>query len=262
MKDVIERAPCTTAVAVEAAEVPARLDVVPRLLERIRPEWQAKELISRVRRLLPVDLSSACQRVLNAAIHDLRQKLIFAGVDLAREAARQHKLPPVERTEDIEDYRIARLIDLAYRVGLLSRAEWRRLCRAYEIRRDLEHEDDEYQADIADCIYIFKASVEIVLSKDPLTLIRVTDVKEIVEAPSPVAPDEGLIEDFKQAPEPRQTEIWKSLVSIALDSSKPDLLRQNAFALIQWFEPYTKDAVKLAVAEVLQERIGRNCLDL
>ena len=41
------------------------------LLLKIRPEWQAKKLVQRVTNLLPVDPSSACQRIFNAAIHDL-----------------------------------------------------------------------------------------------------------------------------------------------------------------------------------------------
>ncbi|PCJ41643.1 MAG: hypothetical protein COA81_07065 [Alphaproteobacteria bacterium] len=125
---------------------------VPKLLLQIRPQWQAKNLISRVRKLLPVDPSSACQRLFNASMHDLREKIVIAGIDIATEAAKQYKLPPVTKSEDIEDYPTAKIIDLAYRMGLLRRAEWRRICRCYEIRRDLEHEDDEYEAGVEDCM--------------------------------------------------------------------------------------------------------------
>ena len=75
---------------------------VPALLAKIRPQWQAKDLIQRVTRLLPVDPSSACQRIFNASIHDLKEKIIIAGLDIAAEAARQHKLPTVSRPEDID----------------------------------------------------------------------------------------------------------------------------------------------------------------
>lgn len=67
---------------------------VPALLDQIRPQWQAKNLIDRVRRLAEVDPSSACQRIFNASIHDLREKILIAGVDIAGEAASQHRLPP------------------------------------------------------------------------------------------------------------------------------------------------------------------------
>src|SRR6266581_9536236 len=78
-------APTTKGALVVASGVDA-------LLVTIRPAWQARSLIERVRRLVPVDPSSACQRIFNAAIHDLREKIVIAGVDIAREAAKQNKL--------------------------------------------------------------------------------------------------------------------------------------------------------------------------
>ena len=65
---------------------------VPSLMDAIRPQWQAKGLIERVRRLLPVDPSSACQRPFNAAVADLREKVKIAGIDIAKEAAASFKL--------------------------------------------------------------------------------------------------------------------------------------------------------------------------
>ena len=121
------------------------------LLDRIRPAWQSRGLIRRVRALLPVDPSSACQKMFNAAVRDLRDKVVVAGLDIAGEAAKQHKLPPVENTENVERYSTSNVIDLAYHMGLVSRAEWRRLCRVYDIRGDPEHEDDEYEAGPEDC---------------------------------------------------------------------------------------------------------------
>jgi hypothetical protein len=124
---------------------------------RIRPEWQAKNLIERVRRLLPVDPSSACQRLFNAAIRDLRDKILIVGVGIAGEAAKTAKprLPSIESPEDIENYSMAHLIKLAHQIGLLSRAEWRKMTRVYDIRKDLEHEDAEYEAAFGDVVYIF-----------------------------------------------------------------------------------------------------------
>jgi hypothetical protein len=52
-------------------------------MQAIRSEWKARRLIQRVQKLLPTDPSSACQRILNAAIHDLRHKIIVAGLDIA-----------------------------------------------------------------------------------------------------------------------------------------------------------------------------------
>jgi hypothetical protein len=215
----------------------------------------------RVHRLLKVDPSSACQRLFNAAIHDLREKVIIAGVDIATEAAKQNKLPPITNAEDIEDYSTARLIDLSYRMGLLSRPEWRRLSRCYEIRRDLEHEDDEYEAGIEDCIYIFKTCIEVVLSKDPIHLLRVKDVKDLIEQSIPVVPDETLLQDFSYAPQPRQEEICKFLTSIALDKSQSDIVQQNAYSFLLHLQPFVQNPVKLELASEFQKRIGRSGLD-
>ncbi len=93
---------------------------VPSLLDKVRPSWQAKDLIVRVKRLIAVDPISAYQRLFNAAIHDLREKIVIAGIDIAKEAAKQNGLPPVEKAAHIEDYPTAKLIDLTYYMGLLG----------------------------------------------------------------------------------------------------------------------------------------------
>lgn len=229
----------------------------PYLLDKVRPAWQAKSLIDRVRRLLDVDPSSACQRLLNAAIHDLREKVLIAGLDIAGEAAKQNSLPPVGKPEDLENYPTAKLIDLAYRIGLLSRPEWRRVHRCYEIRRDLEHEDDEYEAGVEDCIYIFKTCVEVILAKDPIHVLRVTDVKALVEQATPVAPSSTLLQDYERAPQPRQEEISKFLIAIATDKTQSDVVQQNAYALLTAMSALTQNPVKLSLASHLQDKINR-----
>lgn len=227
------------------------------LLRQIRPQWQAKDLIQRVIRLLPVDPSSACQRIFNASIHDLREKIVIAGIDIASEAAKQYRLPPISRPEDIEDYSVARTIDLAYRMGLLARPEWRRMLRVYDIRRDLEHEDDEYEAGVEDCVYIFKTCIDVVLSKDPVHLLKLTDVKGIVEEPVPTALSETLLEDYKCAPKARQLEIYKFLVSTALNENHADIVRQNSYNTLGSLRELTDKQVILEVANEFVERLKR-----
>ena len=234
---------------------------MPQLLQKIRPQWKAKSLIDRVHRLVHVDPSSACQRLFNAAIHDLREKVIIAGLDIAGEAAEQHKLPPVRREEDIENYSTARLIDLCYRMGLLTRPEWRRVSRCYEIRRDLEHEDDEYEAGLEDCVYIFATCIDVILSVDPVNLLKVTDVKEIVENSVPTQPGEELLSDFERAPQPRQQEILGFLVNIALDRKQSDIIQQNAFGCLHTFKPKAANSVLVSLATDFQSRVNRNGLD-
>lgn len=232
----------------------------PKLLLKIRPQWQSKNLIQRVKNLIAVDPSSACQRLLNASIHDLREKISIAGIDIAAEACKQYKLPPVTKSEDLENYSATNLINLSYRMGLLSRPEWRRVCRCYEIRRDLEHEDDEYEAGVEDCIYIFKTCIDVILSRDPIQLIKVTDFKELIEEASAIVPDRAFLEDFENAPQPRQEEILKFLISKALDSNISDVIQQNAYSCIGYLNPITRSAVSVKIGEYLQQRVGRNHL--
>ena len=235
---------------------------VSALMHRIRPHWKGKQLVQRVERLLTTDPSSACQRIFNASIHDLREKVVVAGLDLAAEAARQHKLPPITKAEDVDDYSVLRLIDLSYRMGLLSRPEYKRLLRAYDIRKDLEHEDDEYEAGIEDCVYIFATCIDVVLSKDPLHLIKLTDIKQIVEQPAAAALNESLLEEYKHAPQPRQHEIFKFLLSTALNKAQPDIVQQNSFSALYTLRPHTHTQVLLDMSKDLVEQIGKKAPEL
>lgn len=234
---------------------------VSNLLQEIRPEWKAKNLIQRVTRLLKADPSSACQRIFNAAIHDLKEKIIVAGLDIAEEAAKQHRLPPVSKHEDVENYSVSRTIDLAYRMGLLSRPEYRRITRAYDIRKDLEHEDDVYEAGVEDCVYMFKTCIDVVLSKDPVHLLKLTDIKDIVENPDPSVVGEEIIEDYKHAPVPRQSEIYKFLIGKALDKKQPDIVRQNCYNALHSLRDYTAKEVLLDSARNQVEKIARGIPD-
>ncbi|MBN2397194.1 MAG: hypothetical protein JXI32_02345 [Deltaproteobacteria bacterium] len=232
------------------------------LMLQIRPEWQSKNLVQRVTKLLPVDPSSACQRLFNAAIHDIKKKILVAGIDIAKEAAAANRLPLINRPEDIDEYNVSKTIDLAYYMGLLSRPEWRRITRVYDIRRDLEHEDDEYEATIEDCFYIFKTSIEAVLAKDPIEVIRLTDIKEIVEQPTAVTLDHTAREEYGAAPAVRQIEIYKFLVSTSLNSKHPDIVRQNCYISLGVLSPLTKDQVKIEVSQFYSDKIKRSGLDL
>jgi hypothetical protein len=230
------------------------------LLNQIRPVWKGKKLIERVQRLLPVDPGSACQRLFNAAIHDLREKIIIVGADLAKDAVKNYKLPPINNEEDIWEYSTARLIDLSYRIGILSRPEWRRIHRCYEIRRDLEHEDNEYEAVLEDCIYIFKSSIDIVLSQDPVELLKVMNVKQIVETPSKISITDEYLSNYERAPILRQFEIMQYLISIAGDESQPDIVRENCLEMLRAMRVRTQTPVIIDVAKKLEEKHGRSPL--
>jgi len=249
-------------VRVKPSRITMVSNAVGSLLDQIRPEWKAKSLIERVEKLLCVDPSSACQRLLNAAIHDLREKVVVAGLDIAKEAAQLHALPSVTKPEDVENYSTDRILDLAYHMGLLTRPEWKKLKRCYDIRRDLEHEDDEYVADVDDCIYIFKNCIEIVLSRDPVQLLKVTDIKQVIEQERPQFPREQFLDEYRSAPDPRQKDIMLFLVSTALDTKQPDVVRANAVEMLKHLRAATSNQVKIDVARHLQSHASRGLFPL
>jgi hypothetical protein len=246
----------------EAPSTPAVPQAAEVYLARIRPEWQATRLVERVRLLLPVDPSSACQRLLNAATRDIRAKIRVLGLDLAREAAKAFKLPPVESDEDLEEYPTARLYDLAYRLGLLNRAEWRRIHRAYDIRRDLEHEDDEYEASTGDLIYIFETSIDVVLSRYPIQVIQIRDIEEVVESTLPAWAPSDLLQDFTEAPPQRKAEVLQRLAFWSLAEDRPEIVRENSYRLLRQFAPLAPPGAKIELAQKLEQRIGRRAVDL
>jgi len=187
---------------------------------------------------------------------------VLAGLDIAQEAAKQQKFPEVSKPEQVESLDVRRTIDLAYYMGLLSRPEWRRLLRVYDIRRDLEHEDDEYEATVEDCVYIFKTCVDVVLSRDGVQLLKLTDVKALVETPVPATVTQGTLDDYAAAPVPRQTEILRFLISTALDPKHPDIIRQNSYNVLGSIRPLTSNQVVIACAEDFIERVGRTAPDM
>ena len=227
------------------------------LLEQIRPYWKAKKLITRVKALLPVDPSSACQRIFNAAIHDLKEKIVLAGLDIAKEAAESNGLPTISKAEDIRELNTSKVISLAYRMGLLTRPEYRKLSRAYDIRKDLEHEDDEYEAGIEDCVYMFKTTIDVVLSKDPIELIKVQDFKDIIEQPEPAQLGASIITDYSSAPTQRQLEIASFLFYNALDESKPEIVRQNCFNALPKLKPHIDNNVLIDLSTGFAKKLGR-----
>jgi hypothetical protein len=232
---------------------------VSNFLEKIRPAWQAKKLIQRTIKILPIDPSSACQRIFNASIHDLREKVIIAGLDIAAATAKAYDLPNVSSDEDItERYDTSKLITLAHRMGLLSRPEFRKVMRCYDIRKDLEHEDDQYEAGIGDVVYVFSTCVDTILANDPVHIIKIRDIKNIVEEPTPIFLEAAVIEDFGSAPTPRQLEIYQMLISISLKQDHPDIVRENSYNAIASLREYTKrDVILEASRHFNDERLAR-----
>jgi hypothetical protein len=176
------------------------------LMTQVRPQWHAKGLVEQVRFHFPIDPSGACRWLLSATIEDLREKVIIASVDIAGETAIAHRLPLVDKPNDVENYPTAKLLNLCYHMGLLTQSQWRRLIWAYDIRHDLERKDSECNVGIEGLIYVFRVCVEAVLSRDPVVLFKVSEIKQIIEAQELTEAD-GPLEDYESAPDTRQEDI-------------------------------------------------------
>ena len=83
--------------AASSTVVLAEQSGIQQLLDKASPHWKAKQLIQRVEKLIRVDPSSACQRIFNASIHDLKEKIVLAGLDIAKEAAEANRYPEVSK---------------------------------------------------------------------------------------------------------------------------------------------------------------------
>ena len=126
----------------------------------------------------------------------------------------------------------------------------------------MEHEDDEYVAEIEDIVYIFKSSIQIILSKDPVEIIKVDDINELIDSPTLLSITTEILEEFEKAPDIRQKEIIEHLINISLNSKKADIVRQNAMEVVRNFQPLIRNNVKVELGQFLQERIGKSPLSL
>jgi hypothetical protein len=86
--------------------------------------------------------------------------------------------------------------------------------------------------------------------------------QKLVQTPEAPSVTVHILEDYDRAPQIRQKEIVERLISLSLDSKKPDIVRQNAIGLLENFRPVTKDPVLIELGALLQERYRDKPFDL
>ena len=101
-----------------------------------------------------------------------------------------------------------------------------------------------------------------VLSRQPVQVIQIREIEEVVEGAGPVAASSDLVQDFTEAPEQRQSEIFQRLAFWSMDQSRPELVRSNCYRLLRQFEPLAPNPAKIGLAQQLEQRIGRRAADL
>ncbi|MGR6804821.1 hypothetical protein ACU6VI_00770 [Sphaerotilus natans] len=70
------------------------------------------------------------------------------------------------------------------------------------------------------------------------------------------------MEEYEHAPQPRQHEIFKFLVSTALNKSQPDIVQQNSFNALFALKDYTHSQVLIDISKDLVEQIGKKAPEL
>src|SRR5262249_33073455 len=85
---------------------------------------------------------------------------------------------------------------------------------------------------------------------------------DMIESPRRVTPSSETVEEFAGAPETRQVEICKFLVSVSRDGDRPDIVRQNAIDALRAIRPVVKRAVQAELGQHVQEILKGRPIDL
>lgn len=110
--------------------------------------------------------------------------------------------------------------------------------------------------------FIFKTTIDVVLSKDPIELLKVTDAKDLIESSTNISVTEEFLTDYKSAPKGRQREITELLISYASDDTKPDIVRENSVELMRHIKPLTEKTVTIEMASILENKLDRAGINL
>ena len=96
---------------------------------------------------------------------------------------------------------------------------------------------------------MFMTTIHVVLSKDPIHVIKIEDIKAIVEQPSVATLGDDVLTDYEHAPKARQIEIFTFLISNALKKTNPDIVRQNCYNIVGQVRTVTNSQVIIAAAK-------------
>jgi hypothetical protein len=83
------------------------------------------------------------------------------------------------------------------------------------------------------------------------------DISEVVESDAPISISQELLDDYKEAPPQRQTEILNAVAFWAMDEERPELIRSNCFRLLRKIAPISPSSAKIELAKKMEVGIGR-----
>lgn len=221
-----------------------RMEKIPQLTHEL------KTRLSKIAAILLVDPGMAAQKMFNVGISELRTKIKTWGLREINEIAVQKGLPKISTVEELMEYKTRDIIRLAGIIGILNSANKSRLDMAYNMRNLIEHEDNHYEATCEEVQFIFSVVIDAILSVEVIEPISVTEIQDLIDSAENLTKfDDILIEKYESSATFRQVQVLERLISVALDESKADIVRKNAYNLIRVFRNYVKSEARMSLVE-------------
>lgn len=221
-----------------------RMERVPQLTDEL------KTRLGKISAILLVDPGMAAQKMFNVGISELRTKIKTWGLKEISEIAIQKGLPKISSEEELFKYKTRDIIRLSGVVGILNSANKSRLEMAYQMRNLIEHEDDHYEATNEEVQFIFGVVIDAILSVEVIEPISVTEIQDLINSAEKLTRiDDTLIEKYESSATFRQVQVLERLINVALDDSKSDIVRQNAFNLLRVFRNHIKTETRMNLVE-------------
>ncbi|MDY0138223.1 MAG: hypothetical protein RBR50_00805 [Candidatus Izemoplasmatales bacterium] len=221
-----------------------RMGSIPQLTEELNVR------LHKISAILLVDPGMAAQKMFNVGISELKTKIKTWGLKEISEIAVQRGLPKISNEEELINYKTRDIIKLSGIVGILTNANKSRLDLAYDMRNLIEHEDSHYEATNEEVQFIFSVVIDAILSVEIIEPISVTEIQELINSAEKLTRiDESLIEKYESSATFRQVQVLERLINVALDESKADIVRTNAFNLLQVFRNYVKTEARMQLVE-------------
>lgn len=220
------------------------IDNIPQVTEELNNR------LNKIKLLLMVDPGIAAQKLFNTGMSELKSKIKLWGLKEISEIAVQKGLPKISNDEELLNYKTRDLIKLSGVLGITNLANTSRLDIAYDMRNLIEHEDSHYEATNEEVQFIFKVITESILTVEVIEPVSIVEIQELIDSAEQLTKiDEYLIEKFESSAAFRQLQVLERIISVALDSNKPDIVRTNAYNLLLVFRNYVKTETRMGLVE-------------
>jgi len=219
-----------------------------KILDRVRPVWKNRGLVTKVECLLKVDLGSACQILFNATMKDLREKIFTVGIDTIHTTITRNNLPQITDHQSFKYYPIPDLIELAGVLNLLSKEERIHISRCYRIICDLAHENEEQKVDLEDILFLFESCITCVLEKDSMGMTEDLERKSSFNNAYDRSPAKSTLRGLKGEGRPFKKDRFFEAI---LDAIPEMIVYHDCDLNVLWANKATADFVGLTREDII-----------